>query len=268
MQHLIFGTAGLTALPSLGAALRLLRQAEDLGIRHFDTAPLYGRGYAEAILGIHLSRSGNRSSVTTKFGLGACAPPRVHPIIAMPLNRLRGRLKAKPSATPLAADVHTPIPLRRITREAVSSTLSQSLARLRRSHVEYFFLHEGLPSFIEPDAMEYLLESKRKGIVGSLGVASNAQDILSARPETFEAFDVLQYESGECLERIRALHPDKKHFIHGCFRRRDTGASLENAPDPLSEWVARNPDGKVVFFTSRREVLSSNLLAYGRASSH
>lgn len=262
MHHLIFGTAGLTGLPSMGSALRLLREAEDLGIRHFDTAPLYGRGYAEAILGIHLRRSGNRASVTTKFGLGACPVPRIHPLVAMPLNHLRRRLKGRPQTETPPDDSHTPTPYRRITKEAISTTLSQSLARLGRDHVEYFFLHEGLPSFVEPEGMEYLLDMKRRGIIGSLGVASNANDIMSARPESFSGFDILQYESGEWLERLRSVHPDKRHFIHGCFRGRDVRGQATSRQDPLSEWVGRNPEGKVVFFTKRTQVLRSNLLAY------
>jgi aryl-alcohol dehydrogenase-like predicted oxidoreductase len=264
MQHLIFGTAGLTGLPSLGSALRLLREAEDLGIRHFDTAPLYGRGYAEAILGIHLRKTGSRSSVTTKFGLGACPAPRIHPFFAMPLNHLRRSLKGRPSVETPSDENHTPTPYRRITRAAISATLSQSMARLGRDHIEYFFLHEGLPSFIEPDGMEYLLDLKGKGIVGSLGIASNAHDIISANPESFRGFDILQYESGESLETLRSIHPDKKHFIHGCFRGRDARREGTSMQDPLSEWVGRNPEGKVVFFTRRIQVLRSNLLAYNK----
>ena len=67
-----FGCVGLTAVEGENRAIELLHRAHDLGITHFDVAPLYGMGRAEHILGRFLQ--GRRSNVTvaTKFGL---APP-------------------------------------------------------------------------------------------------------------------------------------------------------------------------------------------------
>ncbi len=59
-----YGIANLTGQPSEAEALRILRTAERLGVRAFDTAPTYGS--AEALIG----RSGTQTPVMTKIRPG------------------------------------------------------------------------------------------------------------------------------------------------------------------------------------------------------
>ncbi len=54
-------------------SLRLLDAAYDSGIRHFDTAPLYGYGESESVLGDLLKSCRSRVTIATKFGI---APPK------------------------------------------------------------------------------------------------------------------------------------------------------------------------------------------------
>ena len=49
--------------------LRLLETAYAHGIRHFDTAPLYGQGEAESLLGQFSRGKRDSITITTKFGL-------------------------------------------------------------------------------------------------------------------------------------------------------------------------------------------------------
>jgi aryl-alcohol dehydrogenase-like predicted oxidoreductase len=54
--------------------LQLLECAYDAGIRHFDTAPYYGYGEAERVLGEFLRGKRDQVTITTKFGI---QPPSV-----------------------------------------------------------------------------------------------------------------------------------------------------------------------------------------------
>jgi len=70
--------------------LRLLEAAWDSGIRHFDTAPLYGQGEAELLLGRFLRNRRDTVSLTSKFGLlPASHPWPMRPLI--PFARLANR---------------------------------------------------------------------------------------------------------------------------------------------------------------------------------
>jgi D-threo-aldose 1-dehydrogenase len=82
LSRLGFGTSGImgAALTTAGR-LKLLDAAFDAGIRHFDTAPLYGFGEAESLLGRFLRGRRDAITITTKFGL---LPASVHPL-ARPL---------------------------------------------------------------------------------------------------------------------------------------------------------------------------------------
>ena len=50
-------------------SLALLESAFEAGIRHFDTAPMYGYGEAESCLWEFLSKHPGEMTVTTKFGI-------------------------------------------------------------------------------------------------------------------------------------------------------------------------------------------------------
>lgn len=265
MKHpngrLIFGTAGLSALSTQSAALRLLETAYDQGIRHFDTAPLYGQGYAEWILGRFLRNKGNEVLVTDKFGLAGDVSPRIDPRIAMPLNYFRKRLnRSTPPRQPLAAPSgHPRMPFRCITKEQLEVSLAGSLKRLQRDRIDCYMLHEGLPSFLDAGARNWLFRRQEQGIIGRLGIATNGQVLLSSDSEDFSGFDILQYEAGSIFELLRERHPGKLHFLHSCF----SAQSMKNAgltpATTLHHWTARNPDGKTIFFTRRPSVLKENV---------
>ena len=45
-----FGTVSITSLKNKKQVFKLLDAVYDNGIRHFDTAPIYGQGYSEKII--------------------------------------------------------------------------------------------------------------------------------------------------------------------------------------------------------------------------
>jgi aryl-alcohol dehydrogenase-like predicted oxidoreductase len=69
-SRLGFGTSGIMgAALTTSRRLRLLETAYAHGIRHFDTAPLYGQGEAESLLGQFSRGKRDSITITTKFGL-------------------------------------------------------------------------------------------------------------------------------------------------------------------------------------------------------
>jgi D-threo-aldose 1-dehydrogenase len=80
------GCAELFSLPRERDRSAVFEAAYELGVRHFDVAPMYGLGAAERELGRFVR--GRRESVTiaTKFGIEPTSASRVLQVVQSPLR--------------------------------------------------------------------------------------------------------------------------------------------------------------------------------------
>jgi len=266
-----FGSAGITSLPGLRQALRLLDKAFDCGISHFDTAPLYGQGYSEKIVGAFARGRRHRLTIATKFGLGHGAERRIPVGLALPLNYYKKLLKGggSPVAQGGQEQPAQPQPYRSITLADVEAGLQGSLRRLSTDYVDYYFIHEGLPGFLSGEAVSFLLDQRKKGTIRYLGIAANSVDLRTLRPGSIAEWDVLQYEGGPFsgTEDIRGMFPDKTHFLHSCLKglgrfSREGVAEDEKAGFILADRASGNRTGKTIFSTRRTPVLDQNIRGY------
>lgn len=141
-------------------SLRLLEAAYDAGVRHFDTARLYGQGECEALLGEFLRRK-PAATVTTKFGLeppnllqrsGTAAGRRVRGLEGL-AKRLRGNGKVTFNA------------------KGARASLERSLRALGREQVELFLLHEPeRTDLVHDDLLAFLEEARAAGKIGNFGI--------------------------------------------------------------------------------------------------
>lgn len=83
VDKLGFGGAALTSVGNLRGVLNLLDFSYDNGIRHFDTAPLYGQGYSEIIYGKFIKAKRDKITLATKFGFGNIN--KSHPMLLRPV---------------------------------------------------------------------------------------------------------------------------------------------------------------------------------------
>lgn len=159
---LAFGTASLHHL-SRRAAERLVRSAIELGIRHIDTAPVYGLGLAEQWLGPILAEH-PQVGVTTKVGLY----PR--------LGRARWRsgMLERKAIGRLFSPLSRPIVDGLVA--SARTSFDQSLRRLRRSRVERLALHEPDPALIDTDEWLRWIEDEGQR-VQSFGLAGEPEQL-------------------------------------------------------------------------------------------
>jgi D-threo-aldose 1-dehydrogenase len=140
--------AGLFRETSEAVARGAIERAWELGIRYFDTAPLYGSGLAEARLGAALAgRSRDQYSVSTKVG---------RLLRAGALNR------DFPGAGRLG-------PVFDFSRDGLRRSLDESLDRLRLDHVDAIFVHD------PDDHLDQALDSidALSGLAAGIGVGTN-----------------------------------------------------------------------------------------------
>ena len=188
--------------------LRLLEVAFEQGVHHFDTAPLYGHGQAEALLGKFSHRRRDAISITTKFGL----LPRQYPTLMRPLipiGRIINRrilipykqrpshkapqgavtwqaMPSRPVATPTAGSptnsAAPPIPY---TPSALRSQLEQSLRNLKTDHIDYYLLHECQAQYLNQPFLDCLDDLVREGKIRHYGIGSGrwqSRRILESYP--------------------------------------------------------------------------------------
>lgn len=265
ISKLGFGTASMTSLFHPYQVQKLLLKSYELGIRHFDTAPLYGKGYAEALVG-NFIKSINRKEVTitTKFGLGFSPKLSISPNFAMPLNFVMKRLKGATKNPISNNSLEMKINKRKIERYELEQSIEKSLERLKCSYIDYFFLHEALPDFLTEEALLFILGLKKDGIVRKIGIASNSNYIHSLNENQLFDWQVLQYEFEDTKRKDNLMqkHPNKEHFIHSCIKKNiefDSAKNL-NAFNVIKNVMEVSGIKKVIFSTRSIKRLESNLI--------
>ncbi len=86
------GCAGLYGEPTAAGRMRLLDAAHGSGIRHFDTAPMYGLGLAEREIGRFARGRRGEIVIATKFGIAPTLAARGIAPLQAPVRRLFVRL--------------------------------------------------------------------------------------------------------------------------------------------------------------------------------
>ena len=265
-SNLGFGCVSLTQHTFLKDAQNILALAFDKGIKHFDTAPVYGNGYSEKILGSFIKNKRSQVTITTKCGLGNLDQPTINLNIALPLNAIKNSLKKK--TINAGNSQPTLLPFRSLTIDYVKQHLEKSLQNLQTDFIDYYLLHEAMPAFLTDDAILFLNKQKQKGIIGQLGIAANYINLLPLTDNDFEGFSILQYENGLNYKTDKLLkkYPDKKHFYHSALRsipyldKKYSG--LDWAGIILNRACKINPSGKILFSTTKVKRLADNLAAF------
>lgn len=180
MTDVVLGTAHLFGLADAPTSERLLHDAWDLGVRRYDTAPLYGGGRSEPAVGALLAdRRAAVRSLTTKVGLLPRTGPRspvqlaggvARRVLPAPvLGRARdvvGRALGRGTG---AADGTGPTG--RFAPDAVRASVEESLRRLG-GRVDRLLLHEVSPGDVDDELLGALRRLVDAGDVGAVGVAT------------------------------------------------------------------------------------------------
>ncbi|ARU18047.1 aldo/keto reductase [Croceicoccus marinus] len=123
--------------PAREDAVRLFRQALDLGYDHFDTANIYGKGVSEEILGEAIMDRRDEFLLATKTGIIVDGPRR--------------GIDCSP--------------------EAMMQSIEDSLKRLKTDHIDLFYMHRFDPKVPVADSVGALADAIKAGKIGAYGVS-------------------------------------------------------------------------------------------------
>jgi D-threo-aldose 1-dehydrogenase len=155
-------------------ALRIIRRAYELGIRHFDTAPLYGMGRSEVRYGSVLGELPRDS-----FSLSTKVSRRLVP-------------EDPTDLTPRGDD---DIPEYTyefdFTATGIRQTLESSLERLKLDRADILYLHDSDEAGQHLDdqfaeGLEALVELRQQGVVRAIGMGMNQWQVTARMVERFD----------------------------------------------------------------------------------
>jgi D-threo-aldose 1-dehydrogenase len=283
-----FGCADLFRAGDAHARRRLLAGAFEVGIRHFDTAPMYGLGHAERALGAFAQgRRRDELVIATKFGIVATVPARLLGVVQGPLQRTRVRDRTRPSSTDPRDGAIGLLLYRGSTYDArvAQRSLIRSLRQLRTDYIDLFLLHDPRPGDMHSDDVREYLESARSaGLIRAWGAAGEPAGVadsavrLGPLPVVQVRHDVFaqplqrSHRSTHAATIIfgviaRALPRILAHLGPDVVRRRWSEALGTEASDPetiamllLRDAIAKT-GGPVLFSTTRSERLAAAAIA-------
>jgi hypothetical protein len=279
-DDLIFGCSTIADHATLAVSLRLLDQASEVGIRHFDTARAYGAGSSEDILGRHLRGRREATIVTTKHGL---VPPISSELVSRAYSRARLGQRTSPALNGLRR-VRNALRPSLFSPAKIRTNLELSLRALGTDYVDYFLLHEASTGEAQRRAVQQTLdELVAEGKVRDYGIGSAYAKIGPDEGLIPAGYRVLQFEHSP-LART-SVDPAKRAgrliFTHSALS--DIGRVvdlLDRHPELVREHGARldvdvaspevlpglllayshtlNPGGKVIFSTrSPRRIVTN-----------
>lgn len=209
-QRLGFGCGRLKGGVDKANSLSLIHAALEMGVRHFDTAPMYGLGASEPVLGEALKGRIETVTVFTKAGLPRPAAPTLMQTARRLIKPLASRIPGLRQAVLKGMAVRaTPA---NFDPAFIAQSFTTSLRLLRRERVDGLLLHEATPNHdLRP------LNSLMDGYVnsGMLGVyGSSTGDPLNC---LVSFGSVRQYRCpAPCAQQ--PVEPHHTDILHGAFR--------------------------------------------------
>ena len=251
--------------------LALLQDAFQSGIRHFDTASIYGQGDSERYLGEAFKGRRNEVCLATKAG------QRLTPVQAI--------------AARLKNPIRLLMRLRRSIRQAVSrqraagvnycfdptyieSSLTGSLRRLQTDRVDIFYLHSPpLETLGNGRLMSLLQHLRQEKTIRAIGVSCDDLEIAMAAV-SHPLVEIVQFDlvdNSRCQEVLEtAAKNGKVSLVRGIARRaaQHAGDYEQNLVSGFRSALALPSVGGVIIGTTNSLHLRTNTAGFVRASCH
>jgi len=253
------GTTGLLGLPGEKGRREMLERAFDLGVRHYDTAPYYGYGEAERILGRFIRTRRDRVTVTTKFGI---QPPRVGGLSTLAGMARRMTTHLAPLRRLLAKQAGRLVRREAFTVNDARRSLEASLKALQTDYIDIYLLHEAGPAETASDELlSFLTQQVHKGLIRSFGIGSEFDRTIGVIGSHPGYACVIQLENNVLRRNLAAVPQTATRAV---ITHRALGdalkvliTSLRADPEMAGRW-----SGDIGADCGRDSVVSGLMLAY------
>lgn len=273
LDRIVFGTARLAGGAYARPSARLLEICLRAGVTRFDTAPSYGMGASEALLGT-VTAGVPGVEIATKLGSQRPSYPALRGW-AKRAYRLSGLRQPPPPPTYADFRRHTsPGPAMDHSPEACLRSFERSLTLLRRDRIDLLFLHEAGPADVPTATLDLIRQWQAAGRIGGAGAAHQGPaEALPAGWTAQIAPDLADFAAPQ-----RALGPLRFHSIrtfanaaagadHAVADRLARVSALIGRGDPqglapFALLAALHPEARLLYATSDADRLSAFLSAW------
>lgn len=138
-----------------------IRASLDAGINFIDTAPAYGFGLAESVVGRIIKKRRDSVIIATKCGLV--------------WDKQGGSFHYK---FPLPDGKGFKDVYRNLTKESINEEIKQSLERLQTDYIDIYITHWPDPVTPVQETMESLINLKEKGYIRAIGISNASLETL------------------------------------------------------------------------------------------
>ena len=183
---------------------RLLGRVWELGVRHFDTAPLYCGGDSETWLGEFLANDRKTATITTKCGLQPSLSRRFRALrnLARLSRRWAGQLANISFSLNRKTRENVPPPAKarsiaeyRAIASMMTVSLDASLSKLRREFVDVLAIHEPERGILEADeVLAQLTKARAAGKTRAIAAAGHFNGLYDIAKSGRWPLDLYQFE--------------------------------------------------------------------------
>ena len=245
VSRIALGLSRLHRMASEKSRIALIRAAREMGITHFDTAPLYGDGLSERVLGKAVRNDRSSVTIASKVGLLPRRWIGAMGTAGWPVHAGRAVLRRAGLIS---------WPRRSFTARTLRLSLPESLQALRTDYLDILFLHEPELQDVEKNDSLFaeMMKFKEAGAVRFLGVSGSIFPEMMARYG--DVIDVIQTMEGAWQEGSDPM-PDLTFSALSRPVPAPLDSSLNPACAALKHALSRRPDGAVVVGTTKIEHL-------------
>jgi aryl-alcohol dehydrogenase-like predicted oxidoreductase len=230
---------------------QLIEAALSAGIRHFDTAPMYGGGQSEDVLGRVLSGVAD-ITLATKVGIDRPNSETAQRASTVAFRRfVRPLLSRMPSVKSQLMKLRShmqdnapapAVPRRKLHSSHIRLELAESLKRLKRDHVDLYLVHDPDQFELDDEALETFTALKHEGVIGAFGLAYTRS--VSETPN-FGTVIQSQYDNEQL-----SIADNKTMIFHGVLRHGWRNASTSNVNRYIATVLNANPNVCIIFWAS------------------
>lgn len=287
MQYTTLGRTGIaTSTLVLGCArlgsaltplthresLELIADAFALGVRHFDTASVYGQGDSERLLGEALGTHRHEVCLATKAGQRLTPAQAAIARFKTPIRWLAARRSSV--RTTVAEQRARGVP-RCFEPDYIEDSLHESLQRLRTDYVDIFYLHSPDAAVLSDARLMARIEQLRQqGLFRAFGISCD-DDTAASAALVHQGVQAVQFASDDG-PRTRGYARElqrrgKFGVVRGLAQKAvsATAVSPASPADALRERFERTLAlpalGGVIVGTTNRAHLRENVEAFHRA---
>jgi aryl-alcohol dehydrogenase-like predicted oxidoreductase len=247
-----------------------LRDAFDLGIRHFDTASIYGQGDSERYIGEAFKSVRNEVCISTKAGQRLSSIQAVVATFKTPIRwilKFRGSMRQVVQRRRAAGVNYCFDPA------FIESSLYGSLRRLQTDRVDIFYLHSPPVKALSDERLMGLMQQlRREKRIGAIGVSCDDLEIALAASE-HPLVEVVQYDLSDdphCTTvRETAARNGKVSLVRGIARHavHQEGSYEDNLVSGFYSALGLASVGGVIIGTTNTQHLRTNTAGFKRAFS-